>query len=100
MAITSTINVKDQDLLASLKAFCVSILEQETISAILVPQRLPMKSMVMPTLVTAADQLDGVDPLSPAFPHERGQSPGQADPPTIRWENCGDDAALRNPGLH
>lgn len=68
MAITSTINVKDQDLLASLKAFCVSILEQETISAILVPQRLPMKSMVMPTLVTAADQLDGVDPLSPAFP--------------------------------
>jgi formate dehydrogenase (coenzyme F420) beta subunit len=68
MAITSTINVKDQDLLASLKAFCVSILEQETISAILVPQRLPKKSMVMPTLVTAVDQLDGVDPLSPAFP--------------------------------
>jgi hypothetical protein len=30
--------------------------------------RLPMKSMAMPTLVTAADQLEGVDPLSPAFP--------------------------------
>jgi formate dehydrogenase subunit beta len=68
MATTATINVEDQDLLASLKTFCGSILEQENISAILVPQRLPMKSMVMPTLVTAADQLDGVDPLSPAFP--------------------------------
>jgi formate dehydrogenase subunit beta len=68
MAITATINVKDQDLLASLKAFCVTLLEQENISAILVPQRLPMKSMAMPTLVTAADQLEGVDPLSPAFP--------------------------------
>jgi formate dehydrogenase subunit beta len=68
MAITATINVKDQDLLASLKAFCETLLEQENISAILVPQRLPMKSMAMPTLVTDADQLEGVDPLSPAFP--------------------------------
>lgn len=68
MATTVTIKVDDQDLQASLKAFCSSVLEQENISAILVPQRLPMKSMVMPTLVTAVDQLDGVDPLSPAFP--------------------------------
>jgi formate dehydrogenase (coenzyme F420) beta subunit len=68
MATTATITVKDQDLLASLKAFCVTLLEQENINAILVPQRLPMKSMAMPTLVTATDQLEGVDPLSPAFP--------------------------------
>jgi len=68
MAITATINVKDQDLLASLKTFCEALLEQENISAILVPQRLPMKSMAMPTLVTDAGQLEGVDPLSPAFP--------------------------------
>jgi len=68
MAITATIDVNQQDLLASLKAFCTTLLEQDAISAILVPQRLPMKSMVMPTLVTEADHLDGVDPLSPAFP--------------------------------
>jgi formate dehydrogenase (coenzyme F420) beta subunit len=68
MATTATITVNDQDLLASLKAFCVTLLEQENINAILVPQRLPMKSMAMPTLVTATDQLEGVDPLSPAFP--------------------------------
>ncbi|MGD8267401.1 MAG: hypothetical protein PVF55_04490, partial [Desulfobacterales bacterium] len=68
MAITATIDVNQKDLLASLKAFCVNLLEQENIRAILVPQRLPMKSMVMPTLVTDPDRLDGVDPLSPAFP--------------------------------
>jgi len=68
MAITATIEVNQQDLLTSLKAFCTKLLEQDAISAILVPQRLPMKSMVMPTLVTEPDHLDGVDPLSPAFP--------------------------------
>ena len=68
MAITATINVKDQDLLGSLQTFCTAILTQEDIRAILVPQRQPMKSMVMPTLITAPEQLDGIDPLSPAFP--------------------------------
>ena len=68
MAITATIDVNQKDLLKSLKAFCVNLLAQEIISAILVPQRLPMKSMVMPTLVTDPTRLDGVDPLSPAFP--------------------------------
>jgi formate dehydrogenase (coenzyme F420) beta subunit len=68
MAITATIDVSQQDLLASVKSFCTTLLEQEAIQAILVPQRLPMKSMVMPTLVTDPAHLDGVDPLSPAFP--------------------------------
>jgi formate dehydrogenase subunit beta len=68
MAITATIDVSQQDLLASLKTFCTNLLAQETIKAILVPQRLPMKSMVMPTLITDAAHLNGVDPLSPAFP--------------------------------
>ncbi len=68
MAITATIDVSQQDLLASLKTFCTDLLAQEAIKAILVPQRLPMKSMVMPTLVTDAAHLNGVDPLSPAFP--------------------------------
>jgi formate dehydrogenase subunit beta len=68
MAITATIDVSQQDLLASLKTFCTNLLEQEAISAVLVPQRLPMKSMAMPTLVTDPAHLDGLDPLSPAFP--------------------------------
>jgi len=40
----------------------------EDISAILIPQYLPMKNMVMPTLVTNPERLDGVDPLAPVFP--------------------------------
>jgi formate dehydrogenase subunit beta len=45
-----------------------NILEREAISAVLAPWRLPAKKMVMPTLLTDPDQLNGVDPLSPAFP--------------------------------
>ncbi|MCP3951239.1 MAG: formate dehydrogenase, partial [Desulfobacterales bacterium] len=64
----ATIEVKDQNLLGTLQGFLKSILEREEISAILAPWRLPMKNMVMPTLVTDPQQLDRVDPLSPAFP--------------------------------
>ena len=68
MAKTYTLETKDQTLPASLKGFFRSLLETDEIKALLVPQRLPMKNMVMPTLVSDPDRLDGVDPLSPAFP--------------------------------
>jgi len=68
MAKTVKLETKDQALLASLKAFFKSILETEEISALLIPQRLPMKNMVMPTLISDPERLDGIDPLSPAFP--------------------------------
>ena len=68
MAKSLKLKTKDKELLASLKDFFRSILEMDEIEAILVPQRLPMKNMVMPTLVSDPDRLDGVDPLSPAFP--------------------------------
>jgi len=68
MAINAKIDVKDQDILSSLKDFFRSILQLEDVSAILVPQHLPMKNVVMPTLVTDPERLDGVDPLAPIFP--------------------------------
>jgi len=68
MSITAKIEVKNQDLLASLQEFFQSVLQLEDISAILVPQRLPMKNVVMPTLVTDPDRLVGADPLAPYFP--------------------------------
>jgi len=68
MAISTKIDVKDQDILSSLKDFFRSILQLEDVSAILVPQHLPMKNVVMPTLVTDPEHLDGVDPLAPIFP--------------------------------
>jgi len=67
MAITAKIDVKGKDILESLQSFFKKILELEDIRAILVPQHLPMKNMVMPTLVTDPDHLTGVDPLAPAF---------------------------------
>jgi formate dehydrogenase subunit beta len=68
MAITGKIEVQDKDILGSLREFFKRVLETDDINAILVPQHLPMKNMVMPTLVTDPDQLNGVDPLAPAFP--------------------------------
>ena len=68
MAITAKIDVQDKDILGSLRGFFKSLLETEEIQSLLVPQHLPMKDMVMPTLVTDPSHLDGVDPLAPAFP--------------------------------
>jgi len=68
MATIWKFGTKDQTLSGSLQQLLRSILEMEEISAILVPRRLPMKNMVMPMLVSDPQQLDGVDPLSPAFP--------------------------------
>jgi formate dehydrogenase subunit beta len=68
MAKTATININDQDILAALRGFLRSILLKDGIGAILAPQSLPMKRMVMPALVTDPALLESVDPLAPAFP--------------------------------
>jgi len=65
---TAKINVKDGDLLTALRDFFQSILQLEDISAILVPQHLNNKNVVMPTLVTEPKHLNGTDPLAPVFP--------------------------------
>jgi formate dehydrogenase subunit beta len=68
MAKTAKIDVENGDLLSSLREFFRTVLELPDISAILVPQKLPMKNMIMPTLVTDPAQLEGTDPLAPVFP--------------------------------
>ena len=68
MAKTVKVDVKDQDLLGALRGFLTAVLEQEEISAILVPWQLPMKNVVMPTLVTDPAMMDRAYPLAPAFP--------------------------------
>lgn len=65
---TSKIEVKNQDLLAALEDFLESILALDGIDALLAPQLLPMKNIVMPILITNPDQLEKVDPLAPSFP--------------------------------
>jgi formate dehydrogenase subunit beta len=68
MASTYRLEVKDGDIVAGLRGFLQRLLSTEAVRAVLVPQHLPMKSMVMPTLVTEPDRLEGADPLAPCFP--------------------------------
>jgi formate dehydrogenase subunit beta len=68
MAKTAKIEVKEQGLMAAMQGFFKTLLEKGDINGILVPQRLPMKNAVMPTLVTDPEKLNGTDPLAPVFP--------------------------------
>lgn len=68
MAKTAKIEVRDGDIGKSLGDFLKKILERPDIQALLVAQRLPIKNMVMPTLISDPSAVNGVDPLSPAFP--------------------------------
>lgn len=61
------INRQGDDLLADIRQFLKSVLELESISALLVPRHLPMKKTVMPALVSRPEFLDDADPLAPAF---------------------------------
>jgi formate dehydrogenase subunit beta len=67
MAATVKVDIKDGDLSGAFKDLAGSILALEEIAAILVPQQLPMKAMVMPVLVSDPDRLAGMDLLAPAF---------------------------------
>ncbi len=68
MSKTGKRSITDGDLLGTIQAFFRSILAQEEIGAILVPQVLPMKNVVMPTLVSDPERLSAADPLAPCFP--------------------------------
>jgi formate dehydrogenase subunit beta len=65
---TAKIEVIDQDPLKAIRGFLKNLLDRQDISARLAPCRLPKKTMVMPTLISAGDQVDMIDPLTPAFP--------------------------------
>ena len=64
---TATIEVKEQDLLGALQGYFKSILKREAIGALLAPWRLPQQTRVMPTLLSDPEQVDRIDPLTPAF---------------------------------
>jgi len=68
MTTTAKLDVNNQDILLTLREFLQSVLQQDEISAVLVPQQLPMKNIVMPVLITDPDQLNSADPLAPYFP--------------------------------
>ncbi len=53
--------------LTALQDLFKAMLKSGEIKAVLVPMFLPMKNVVMPSLVTDPDQLDRTDPLAPSF---------------------------------
>jgi formate dehydrogenase subunit beta len=67
MADTLKLEVANGDLVAALEGFLATILKAEGIDAILAPQHLPMRNMVMPVLTTDPERLHGLDPLAPVF---------------------------------
>lgn len=68
MSKTLKIETKGENPVKALQNFLKSILELDSVSAILVPQRLPMKNVVMPSLISNPEYLDAADPLAPSFP--------------------------------
>jgi formate dehydrogenase subunit beta len=68
MGKTSKLETRGQDILTVLRDFFKALLTEGGFSALLLPQRLPMKNVVMPTLVADPEKLNGVDPLAPVFP--------------------------------
>jgi formate dehydrogenase subunit beta len=66
MTDTAKLEVRERDIPGAIRDFVKRLLALDEIRAILVPQHLPMKRMVMPTLVTDPKRLEGVDPLAPA----------------------------------
>jgi formate dehydrogenase subunit beta len=68
MGKTSKLETRGQDILTVLQDFFKTLLTRGGFSAVLLPQRLPMKNVVMPTLVADPEKLNGVDPLAPVFP--------------------------------
>lgn len=67
MAGTFTVDVNNNDIIGAFKDLTRSILLLDDYAAALVPRRLSVNSMVMPTLVSDADRLEGMDPLAPSF---------------------------------
>jgi formate dehydrogenase (coenzyme F420) beta subunit len=68
MATTAKIDVKDRNPVSSLRDFLAALLNNGEMDALLVAQRLPIRNVVMPTLVTDPAKLAGADPLAPVFP--------------------------------
>jgi formate dehydrogenase subunit beta len=67
MAKTALIPV-DNGLLPGLREFLRQTLSRPEIAAVLVPCQLPMKAMILPTLVNDPERLSAANPLAPAFP--------------------------------
>jgi len=68
MANVATYEVREGAILEAFKGLFTAVLQLEEVEAVLVPQQLPGRKTVMPTLVSDPGSLEGLNPLAPAFP--------------------------------
>lgn len=68
MTTTAKIEITQGDILSNIREFLKKVLQTEEINAMLVPQHLQSKNVIMPVLITDSEQINSADPLSPAFP--------------------------------
>ncbi|MBW2065520.1 MAG: Coenzyme F420 hydrogenase/dehydrogenase, beta subunit C-terminal domain [Deltaproteobacteria bacterium] len=68
MARTARIDVKDRDPVGAIQIFLKEVLENTDVGGVMVAEHLPMKDVVMPTLITDPEKLTEADPLAPSFP--------------------------------
>ncbi len=63
----ATIKVKDNNPVGAIQELLGSMLEQQLVSAVLVPQEIPSGKSVVQTLVRDCAKLETVNPLAPVF---------------------------------
>ncbi|HHP7234515.1 MAG TPA: Coenzyme F420 hydrogenase/dehydrogenase, beta subunit C-terminal domain [Desulfobacterales bacterium] len=68
MAKVAKYEIREGGILDAFKELFAAVLQLDDVVAVLVPQQLPGKKTVMPTLVSDAGALEGLNPLAPAFP--------------------------------
>ena len=87
MTDTYRLDPQEGNLPAAIRNFLQKLLAAGAVRAVLVPQHLPMKRMVMPTLVTRPEGLDGADPLAPCFPMNAARIASRLarKPMGVRW---------------
>ncbi len=68
MTTTAKIEITQGGILSNIREFLKKILQTEEINAMLVPQHLQTKNVIMPVLITDPEQISSADPLSPSFP--------------------------------
>jgi formate dehydrogenase subunit beta len=67
MSVQATVEVKDGDVLAALRAFLRQLLEREVVDALLVPVELPSGDAVAQTLIKDPNKLGRANPLAPVM---------------------------------
>jgi formate dehydrogenase subunit beta len=86
MKINTILPVKDGDILETLRSFLGSLLENQVVDALLVPQEIANSRTLFPTLVQNSTYLTRANPLSPVMPVNSAILVSQLTTNKPRWK--------------